>query len=257
MVILVRGLDLSVSSVMATAAVIATSFSGSNADLPAIFAVVLAMGAGVGAVNGLLVTKRNVSPFLATLAMMIVLQGVRNAWTQGAPSGNVPPFLRVLGAGSSFGIPNNSFVLIVIAAVAFVLLHRATFGRRLYIVGGSPAAARLVGIHVDRVTVAAYMLSGVFAAIGGLVLSGYVSIVDNWVGKNFELDSIVAAVLGGVALSGGKGSVPGALSGAAILVVLSNLIVIAGLPVHMQMAMKGLIILLAAALYAARARNSR
>jgi ribose/xylose/arabinose/galactoside ABC-type transport system permease subunit len=257
LVILVRGLDLSVSSVMATSAVIATSFAGQNADLVWIVPLVLGMGALVGAVNGLLVTKRQVSPFLATLATMIVLQGLRNAWTQGAPSGNVPPLLRTLGAGMTAGIPNNALALLLIAAFTFVLLHRATFGRRVYIVGGSPEAARLVGIAVDRVTITAYVLSGVFASVAGLVLSGYVSVVDNWIGKGFELDSIVAAVMGGIALSGGKGGVPGALMGAAILVVLSNAVVIIGLPIHVQLVLKGFIIVLAAALYVARSKGTR
>lgn len=257
LVILVRGLDLSVSSVMATAAVVATSFAGRDEDLVWIVPAAMGMGAMVGAINGLLVTKRRVSPFLATLATMIVLQGLRNAWTQGAPSGNVPPLLRSLGAGMSWGIPNNALALLLIAAFTFVLLHRATFGRRVYLVGGSDEAARLVGIAVDRVTIAAYVLSGVFAAVAGLVLSGYVSVVDNWVGKGFELDSIVAAVMGGIALSGGKGGVGGALLGAAILVVLSNAVVIVGLPIHVQLVMKGLIIVLAAALYAARSKAMR
>lgn len=254
LVILVRGLDLSVSSVMATSAVIATSFSGHNADLVWILPLALGTGALVGVANGLLVTKRNVSPFLATLATMIMLQGARNAWTQGAPSGNVPPLLRDIGAGMTQGIPNNAFPLIGIAVLAYVLLHQSTFGRRMYLVGGSPNAARLVGIAVDRVTITAYVLSGVLAAISGVILSGYVSVVDNWVGKNFELDSIVAAVMGGIALSGGKGGVPGALLGAAILVLLSNAVVIVGLPIHIQLVMKGFIIVAAAALYVAKSK---
>jgi ribose/xylose/arabinose/galactoside ABC-type transport system permease subunit len=257
LVIVVRGLDLSVSSVMATSAVMATAFSGQNRDLVWIVPLAVGMGAAVGLTNGLLVTKRNVSPFLATLATMIVLQGARNAWTQGAPSGNVPPLLRVLGAGMTAGIPNNAIALVLIAVFTFVLLHRSTFGRRIYLVGGSPNAARLVGIAVDRVTIAAYILSGMFATIAGLLLSGYVSVVDNWVGKNFELDSIVAAVIGGIALSGGKGGVLGALLGAVILVVLSNAVVIVGLPIHVQLVMKGFIIVLAAALYVAKSKGTR
>ena len=256
LVILVRGLDLSVSSVMATSAVAATAFSGRDADLVWIVPVALGIGAVVGAINGALVTKRGVSPFLATLATMIVLQGARNAYTQGAPSGNVPPLLRTIGAGTTAGIPNNVAVLLAVALVTFVLLHVATFGRRIYLTGGSPAAARLLGLAADRVTIVSYMLSGIFAAIAGLVLSGYVSVVDNWVGRGFELDSIVAAVMGGVALSGGKGGVGGALLGAAILVVLSNAVVILGLPIHAQLVMKGFFIVLAASLYAARAKRS-
>ena len=152
------------------------------------------------------------------------------------------------------GLPNNALPLVCIAVLTYVLLHKSSFGRRMYLVGGSPNAARLVGVAVSRVTITAYVLSGVFAAVSGIILSGYVSVVDNWVGKNFELDSIVAAVMGGIALSGGKGGVQGALLGAAILVLLSNAVVIVGLPIHIQLVMKGFIIVAAAALYVAKSK---
>ena len=106
-VMIVRGLDLSVASTMATAAVIATGFSGANGDVLAIVAVVSAIGIAVGLINGYLIAKRHVSPFLATLATMILLQGFRFAYTQGAPSGNVPPIFRTLGSGKFDGIPYN------------------------------------------------------------------------------------------------------------------------------------------------------
>jgi ribose/xylose/arabinose/galactoside ABC-type transport system permease subunit len=251
-VILVRGLDLSVSSVMATAAVVATSFSGANDSVVPIIVVALAMGAVVGLANGLLVAKRRVSPFLATLATMIVLQGFRFAWTQGAPSGNVPPFFRVVGAGSIGIVPYNLILMAAVAAALGVLLHLAVFGRRVYLTGGSPVMARLVGIAADRITIAAYVASGLLAALAGLVLSGFVGIVDNFVGRGFELDSIVAAVLGGFALSGGRGAVVGALAGTAILVVVQNAVLLFGLPVQFQIIIKGIVIVLAAAMYARR-----
>lgn len=253
-VILVRGLDLSVASVMATAAVAATSFSGQNADALSVLLVVILIGTATGVANGLLVTKRNVSPFLATLATMIVLQGLRFAWTQGAPSGNVPPVFRVLGSQTIYGVPYNLIVMLVLAAIFGVLLHKAAFGRRVYITGGNPTTARLVGIAADRITIACYIISGVLAAIAGLLLSGFVGVVDNFVGRGFELDSIVAAVLGGVALSGGRGSVGGALAGAAILVVLSNAVVVVGMPIQLQIIIKGLVIIVAASLYVRTAR---
>ena len=114
-VIIIRGLDLSVASVMATAAVIATGFTGRNHDIPAILGLSVLMGLGTGLVNGLFVTKRAVSPFLATLATWIVLEGFRYAYTQGAPSGNVPPGLRLIGSGSLHGVPLNILLLAVIA----------------------------------------------------------------------------------------------------------------------------------------------
>lgn len=252
LVILVRGLDLSVASVMATAAVVATSFNGQDSDAIAVFVVAMAIGVLTGLVNGLLITKRNVSPFLATLATMTLLQGLRFAWTQGAPSGNVPPIYRVLGSQTFYGIPYNMMILVVLAAVFSVLLHRSTYGRRVYLTGGNPVMARLVGINADRITIASYVISGGLAALAGLIYSGFVGIVDNWVGRGFELDSIVAAVMGGVALSGGRGSIFGGLFGAAILVVVFNAVLMIGFPIEFQIIIKGAVIIIAAAFYVRR-----
>jgi ribose/xylose/arabinose/galactoside ABC-type transport system permease subunit len=236
MVILVRGLDLSVASVMATAAVVATSFSGQDSDAVPVFLVAMTVGVVTGLVNGLLITKRNVSPFLATLATMTLLQGLRFAYTQGAPSGNVPPIYRVLGSQTFYGVPYNMMILLVLAVVFSALLHKSTYGRRVYLTGGNPVMARLVGIN----------------ALAGLIYSGFVGIVDNWVGRGFELDSIVAAVMGGVALSGGRGSIVGGLFGAAILVVVFNAVLMIGLPIEFQIIIKGLVIIVAAAFYVRR-----
>jgi ribose/xylose/arabinose/galactoside ABC-type transport system permease subunit len=249
-VMIVRGLDLSVASTMATAAVIATGFSGANGDVFAIVAAVAAIGVAAGLINGFLVAKRHVSPFLATLATMILLQGFRFAYTQGAPSGNVPPLFRTLGAGKFDGIPYNFAILLILAALLWIVLHRSAFGRRVFIVGGNPVTARLFGIRADRVTIACYLISSGLAAAAGLILSGYVGLVDNWVGQGYELDSIVACVIGGVSLKGGRGSIPGALAGAAIIVVIANEVLLLGLPIQLQIIIKGIVIVLAAALYA-------
>ncbi len=251
-VIILRGLDLSVASVMATAAVIATGFSGQNSDVLPIVLIAVGIGVATGLVNGLLVTKRSVSPFLATLATMIVLQGFRFAYTQGAPSGNVPPLFRQIGSATWHGLPYNMMLMLVLAVVFGVLLSRSRFGREVYITGGNPTTARLLGINADRVTVIGYIISGALAAVAGLVLSGYVGIVDNWVGRGFELDSIVAAVMGGISLSGGRGGIAGGLFGAAILVVVFNAVLLFGLPVQLQIIIKGIVIALAAAFYVRR-----
>jgi ribose/xylose/arabinose/galactoside ABC-type transport system permease subunit len=249
LVIIVRGLDLSVGSVMATAAVAATAFNGLDSDVVPIIGVSLLIGLATGLANGLLITKRSVPPFLATLAMWIVLEGCRYAYNGGAPSGNVPAFFRVIGAGGFHGIPYNILIMAAIAAVFVVILHVSTFGRRVFLVGGNPVMARLVGIRVDRVVIACYMLSGLLAATAGLVHSGFVGLVDNFVGRGFELDSIVAAVLGGLALSGGRGTILGALVGAAILVAITNAVLLFGLPIQFQLIIKGIVILIAAALH--------
>ena len=249
-VVLVRGLDLSVASLMATVAVIATAFNAtSDAMIPIIFAVAIAFSALVGLTNGLLVTKRNVSPFLATLAIMIVLQGLRFYYTQGAPAGSLPQGFRFLGAGRVEGVPVGMIAFLILFAILGWLLHKSAFGRKIFITGGNPASADLVGIHSDRITILCYVICSTMAGIAGLFLVGFVGTVDNWVGRGYELDSIVAVVIGGVALSGGAGSIWGATAGALILVLLFNIVIILGLPVQAQLIIKGIIIIFAAALF--------
>ncbi|MEM8813785.1 MAG: ABC transporter permease [Pseudomonadota bacterium] len=254
-VILVRGLDLSVASLMATVAVMATAFNTQdNAMIPVIFASAIAFCALVGFINGWLVTKRSVSPFLATLAMMIVLQGLRFYYTQGAPAGVLPEGFRFLGTGKLFGIPVNILGFLLLFAVLSFVLQKTVFGRKIFIVGGNPTSADLVGINSHNVTIVCYIICSIMAGIAGLLLVGFVGTVDNFVGRGYELDSIVAAVVGGVALSGGKGNLLGAVTGALILVVLFNIVIIIGLPVQAQLVIKGVIIIGAAALFA---RNMR
>jgi len=251
-VIIVRGLDLSVASIMATVAVLSTSLIDIT---PLIFVVGLVLGMLIGAINGYLVAYRHVTPFLATLATMIVLQGVRFAYTGGAPGGSLPETFRFLATGSIAGIP---VALIALALVAFGMhwmLERTVFGRRLKLYGDSPDAAYMTGAPVRTLVVMAYVISGVMAALAGLFLVGYVGIVDNWTGRGYELDSIAAAVIGGAALSGGKGSVPGVLLAALILVSLFNIVVILGLSIELQLVIKGTLIILAAAVYMKRNRS--
>jgi ribose/xylose/arabinose/galactoside ABC-type transport system permease subunit len=253
LVIIARGLDLSVGSLMASVAVLATAFETTdNAMLLPIVAAALTFAAAVGAVNGYLVVKRGISPFLATLAMMIVLQGLRFAYTRGAPSGELPPAMRYLGTGTVLGVPFSIVLVALLTLGMALLLHRTAFGRRVFVVGTNPRAAVLVGIAADRITIACYALGSTLAGLAGLVLIGYVGTVDNWVGRGYELDSIVAAVVGGVVLGGGAGSVLGALLGALILIVLFNIVLILGLPVEGQLVIKGFIIVLAAAVHVRR-----
>lgn len=254
LVIMVRGLDLSVASLMATVAVLATAFKAtSDAMIGPIFVAAIAFSAVVGLVNGLLITKRGVSPFLATLATMIILQGLRFAYTGGAPVSTLPPGIAFLASGLFLGLPVNLWVLAVLAVGLSVVLNRSRFGREVYMVGGNPRAAKLVGLTPDRVIIAAYVICSVLSGIAGMFLLGYVGTVSNWVGQGYELDSIIAAVMGGVALGGGRGTVLGALLGVAVLIVISNLVLLLGLPIEMQLIVKGLIIVGAAAFYRAKA----
>jgi ribose transport system permease protein len=249
-VLLVGGVDLSVASVMATSAVIATGFATTdNSMVPVIFAAAIALGVVIGLTNGLLVAKRNVSPFLATLATTIVLQGLRFLYTQGSTGSTLPSAFATMGAGRVLGVPVNLIALVVLATVLGYLLLVSKWGRKIYLVGGNVRGAMLVGLPTDWIIVGCYTLCSVIAAIAGLFLVGYVGQVDQWTGKGYELDSIVAAVMGGVAITGGRGNIFGALLGVLILIVMFNAVILLGLPVQVQYILKGVIVIAASALY--------
>jgi len=245
------GLDLSVASVMATVAVIvAHNTRGQDALFLPVALVCLLFGLLVGLANGLLVTKRKVQPFMATLGVMIIIQGLRFLYTGGAPKGGFPPILRFLGTGDIGPIPTSILSLAVMAAVAVIVLNKTTLGRQIYAIGGNIETSYLSGYRIDLVITAVYMISGFCAAIAGLYLAGYIGISDNWVGKGYELDSIAAVVMGGTSFAGGRGGVMGTIVGVLIIIMLYNLVLLLHLPVQVQYIVKGSIIILAASFYA-------
>jgi ribose/xylose/arabinose/galactoside ABC-type transport system permease subunit len=252
------GLDLSVGSVMATVAVImAHNTNGANAlFLPALGACLL-FGLIVGFVNGILITKRKVQPFMATLGMMIIIQGLRFLYTKGMPKGNFPPIQRYLGTGDMGPIPASIVSLVVMVAIALIVLRKTTFGRQVYAIGGNVQTARLCGYNIDLIIVVVYMISGFMAAIAGVYLGGWIGIADNWVGKGYELDSIAAVVMGGTTFEGGRGGVLGTIVGVLIVMMLFNIVLLAGLPVQAQYIVKGVVIILATSFYAAFRRQAK
>ena len=180
---------------------------------------------------------------------MIVLQGFRFAYTQGSPSGNAPPLFRIIGSEAFCGITSNLTLMAIPALVFGLVRDRSRFGCEVYFIGGNPATVRLLGVNAGHVTIAGYVISGFLAVIAGLVLSGYVGIAGNRGSRGSELISIVAAVMGGLALSGRRGTIAGGLPGAAILIVIFNAVLMFGLPVQLQIIINGLVIVAAAAFY--------
>jgi len=244
------GLDISVASVMATVAVIAAKTTGGQDALllPATI-VCLLFGILVGAVNGMLITKRRVPPIMATLGMMIILHGVRFLYTKGVPEGSYPPFLRFLGTGFIGPIPTSVLSLAIFVAIAAIVLRKTVFGRQVYVIGGNIHTAVLSGYRTDLILIVVYMISGLMASIAGLYLAGWIGIADNWVGKGYEIDSIAAVVMGGTSLEGGRGRVSGTIAGVLILVTLYNLLLLLHLGVETQYMFKGIVIILAASFY--------
>ena len=256
-VLLTGGIDLSVASVMATASIFAAGISnGSDEHIWPVILLCLTFSVLVGFGNGLLVTKLKIPPFIATLGMILVVQGIRFVYSKGTPKSLVPPPLRSWGQGSSGPVPNAVIIWAVVVIVAAFVLSRTTFGRRLYAVGGNPRAAFLSGVTVDRVKLAAYTICGFLAGIAGMVLVGYVGAADNWLGNGYELNAIAAVVIGGTAFEGGKGSQFGTVAGVLILTVLFTLVLMLQFDESVRRIIKGVAILLAAGLYARlRARN--
>ncbi len=245
-VIISGGLDLSVSAVMATSNVIAATYMTSNFLIFPVLLLCLAAAALVGLVNGYLITRRNVPPFICTLGTAIIVNGLRMIWTNGMPRGAIPEGLKSLCTSNFLGLVPNLFVVFIIIAVFYwVLLSRSGYGRRLYVVGNSPVAARLSGVKNNRIIVTAYVISAMSAAFVGVLIGGYTGIADNWAGKGYDLDSIAFAVLGGAVIGGGSGSIQGTILGGFIILMITNLALLASLPLESQLIIKGLIIVIA------------
>lgn len=248
-VLLVRGIDLSVGAVMGAAMVIAAEATGGRDD--AIwFAVVLAfaIALAIGSANALLVVWRRVPPLVATLAMLILIEGARLAWTQGVPSGSLPTGMRIVGVGRVAGVPIPVLIFAAVAIVAAVVLRRTAYGRVVYATGSNPTAARLSGVRTRLVASSAFILCSLLAMLAGLLLTGYIGYVDRYLGQGFDLDSIAAAVVGGTALTGGRGSVEGTVLGVLFIAALLNVLVLLNAGVAAQLVVKGLVIVGAVAL---------
>lgn len=262
MVILTGGIDLSIGSTLGLCGVIAgflmqgvTINAFGLIFYPSVWVVVLMtclLGAFVGAVNGVLIAYFKVPAFVATLGILYVARGFALLLTDGLTYNNLSgePGLgntgfNWLGFNQLFGIPIGVLVLIIVAMIASVLLNRTAFGRWVYSTGGNARAAELSGVPVKFTTITVYVLSGVCAAIAGLVLSSQLTSAGPTAGTTYELTAIAAVVVGGAALTGGRGNVRGTLLGAFVIGFLSDGLVIIGVSSYWQTVFTGAVIVLA------------
>ena len=253
-VIVSGGFDLSVGSVM-TLTVIGSSMLASNDPNSTywIIPLMLGIGAVVGVINGLVVSYLKVPSLIATLGMMITLNGVAFMWSGGAPRGYLPDTFRFFGRFNIQDVPVISILPVaVICLVAFGVIlwwgmHRTNFGRLLHAVGDNPQAARLAGVPVERVRISAFVVSALTAVLAGVILGGRAGVsVD--IGSGFELQAITAAVIGGAQLLGGRGSVPATIAGALALEAIFTLLNLLGLAQPVRLVVQGLILIGAVAL---------
>lgn len=249
-VVVAGGIDLSVAAVMQLAGVtVAEMTKGENTLVPLAIPLCLAMGVAIGFGNGLLIAKRRVQPFIATLFVGLLVTGLRLLVTRATPSGILPAAIRTFGRGSIGPIPNAVVLFACMAIAMGFVLERTTLGRRIYAVGGNPNAAKLSGVRVAQVTIGTYVLCGLLAAVAGLVLVGYLGYADQEIGVGYDLDSIAAVVVGGAALGGGRGKVSGTVAGVLLMTALLNILLLLNLNVQYQLVVRGAVILAGVALY--------
>jgi erythritol transport system permease protein len=261
-VIITGGIDLSVGSIVGLCGMVAGYLVLNGIDLQIgytvyfnvfeIALITLAVGILIGAVNGLLITRLNVAPFIATLGVLYVARGLALLSSDGRTFPNLvgKPELGTtgfgfLGAGRLLGLPVAIWILIVVALAAAYLAKYTPLGRHIFAVGGNERASRISGVRVNMVKMFVYMFSGFCAAIVGLIISSELMASHPATGESFELNAIAAAVLGGTSMSGGRGTIGGTIVGAFVIGILSDGLVMMGVSSFWQMVIKGLVIIVA------------
>lgn len=249
MVILTRGIDLSVASTLALSGMIVGMTISSHQGIPSLVALLMGvgLGAGLGSINGLLVTKGRIPPIIATLGTLSIYRGLVFAISGGAwvDAHEMPRSFVYLSKDSLLGIPNLVLIAIIVAVIFYYFINHTRTGREVYAIGSNPEAARMVGIRVDRILFLVYLLSGILAGMAGVLwISRYASAQsDTAVG--FELQAIAAAIVGGVNIFGGSGTIPGVMLGSLLLGIIVNALNLVRISPFWKLAVQGLIILLA------------
>jgi inositol transport system permease protein len=255
MVIITGGIDLGSGSVLALAAVMATSLAQlqDSATLkypglvvPVLIPIVVALGIGAltGLINGSLISKFKIPPFIATLGMMTVARGFALIYSN-KPLSQLTPEYNFIGQGAILGVPFPVIILILVAIAVHIMLNNTPFGRYIYALGGNEQAARISGVNIDRVKIGVYTLAGLLSGLAGLVVSSRVGSGQPGQGVGIELDAIAAAVIGGTSLSGGIGTIWGTIVGALIIGVLDNGLILLNVDQYWITIVKGTIIVVA------------
>lgn len=263
-VILTRGIDLSVGSVVALAGVTSAAFATTSSiaavaggPFPVVVPLLIGLlvGAAAGAVSGVLVARYNVPAFVATLGMLSAARGLTLLFAGGRPIPALTDEYRWIGTGDILGVPLPVVIFAAIFLISWYVLGSTKFGRRVYAAGGNPHAATVSGINVSRIRLSVYVISGVLAGFAGMILAARTGSALPQAGVAYELDAIAAVVIGGTSLAGGVGHVAGTLVGALLIGVVNNGLDLMGVESYYQQVIKG--VLIVAAVLLDQSRNQR
>jgi ribose transport system permease protein len=245
LVIIAGGIDLSVGSTAALAAVVSASLMVSGAPMPLAVVVAGLIGIAAGFVNGAMVAYAGLQPFIVTLGTLSVYRALALIATDGNPVFGLPASFRSLFAAKLWIFPVPVLLVVVVGALAGILLRRSPLGEYLLAVGGNEEAARVAGVPIQRTKIASYMISGGLASVGALILMAWLGAADPTLGNLWELQAIAAAAIGGASLSGGRGSVIGTVLGAVILGTVTNGLTLLNVQAFYQLLATGIIIVVA------------
>jgi ribose/xylose/arabinose/galactoside ABC-type transport system permease subunit len=256
-VIMAGGVDLSVVATMQISIVTCVYFTNAFGVWGLILgiAISLVFAIIIGLANGLIVTKFNVQPFLVTLFMAEILTGARMIIIGIDSAGSVPRTMRFLGNDLTGPVPNAVIVFLLVVIVSFIILNKNVYGRKLVSVGSNKRAAIYSGINADSTIIKSYIFSGMMAVISAVLLAGYTGYADMWIGQGYEFNALVAAVIGGNFLGGGRGSLMGVIGGVLVTTLVLNVVLLFGLDVTFQYIFTGGIFILATLMGALSAKR--
>ena len=249
MVIITHGIDLSVSSMIGLVAMMVAFVVKQNPEMSVIFMVLLGMALGsvLGMFNGLIITRGNVPPIIATLGTLSIYRGLVFFYSQGTwiNSFELPKNFKMLSKGTPLGLPNMVVIAILVAVAVYYFLNHTRTGRDIYAVGTNPDAAQFAGIRKERILFLVYLLSGLLAGLAAVLWASRFESAQTNTAAGFELQTVAASVVGGVSISGGVGTVPGVLLGALLLGIIQNSLTLIRISPFWQLAAQGLLILIA------------
>lgn len=248
LIIITGGIDLSVGSVLGLMGVITALIANTGLHPVLVFFIAIIIGASISSINGILVTKVRINPFIVTLGMMSIARGTSLLITGGMPISIDTNKITFLGSGYVGPVPVPVIIMFIVAVFGYIFATKTLPGRNIYAVGNNERAAKLSGIRVERVKIMTFAIIGALCAICGMILSGTLKTAEPSAGSGYEMDVIASVVIGGASLSGGEGSIIGVIIGAAIMGVLRNSFVLLGVSAYWQVVAIGVVTIAAVAI---------